>query len=1205
MPAHIAPIEAFPAEPAAPVAVDPPQQAPQQVVKVRRDYNSWVATETMEDYALRYTPQRFRKWSEWRVANTAFGAASFLILEAVGATLLVQYGFINAFWAIVATGLIIFLAGLPISVYAARYGVDMDLLTRGAGFGYIGSTLTSLIYASFTFIFFALEAAVMAYALELALDIPPTWGYLICAVVVIPLVTHGVSAISRLQVWTQPLWLVMLVVPFAYVLLRDPGAFAGVVHYGGESGRHASFQLPLFGAALTVGIALITQMGEQADYLRFMPARTPATRGRWWLGVLVGGPGWVVLGVLKMLGGALLAYLAITHMVPADRAVDPNQMYLAAYEYVFPHYGWAVAATALFVVISQLKINVTNAYAGSLAWSNFFSRLTHSHPGRVVWVVFNTLIAFMLMEMNVFRAMGEVLGLYSNIAIAWIMSVVADLVINKPLGLSPKGIEFKRAHLYDINPVGVGSMALASILSVSAHLGLFGPLPQAFSAVIAMAVAFVTAPLIAWATRGKYYIARQSEPVAVPVAGPVPGSRASDMGSYQRFTVQRCVICEREYEAPDMAQCPAYRGAICSLCCTLDARCGDLCKPHASMAVQWSAALRWVLPRVMWRYLDTGLGHFLLLMLVIAPLLASVMGLLYHQELNTMAQAATDTEVLAAPEVALRSGLLKAYLALLVISGIVAWWLVLAHKSRQVAQEESNRQTGLLVREIELHRQTDEALQTARSVAEQARQVAEEAKRAADQANQAKSRYISAISHEIRTPLNSILGYAQLMGEDAGVPPHRKQAVHVIRRGGEHLLSLIDGTLDIARIESGKLTLDVTPMRFADGLHEMASLFELQAAAKGLAFQFDVLGVIPEVVRADEKRLRQILINLLGNAVKFTAQGTVTLRVRYARELARIEVQDTGPGLTVEEIERIFEPFARGGSGGGSTAAAPGAGLGLTIAKMLTALMGGELTVTSTPGVGSVFHVKLFLPEVHVEALGKAATAPSAWAARTQRVRRGYAGERRRILVVDNEEPDRELLVQLLEPLGFALRQAASGHDALDLLATGYRPHAIFMDLAMPGIDGWETLRRVRQMHLPDVQCAIVSANAFDKALDNDVDIRPEDFIVKPVRHSELLDWLERRLGLQWLYNEATDAPAMPAPASASAAPAPLTYPDATALAALAQVVALGYYRGILNTLDDIERSQPAHGDFVSTMRQLAKQFQFDAMGQILERAPS
>ena len=148
----------------------------QRIDRVRRQYNQWVANQTLEDYALRFTPQRFRKWSTARVANTAFGAASFLILEAVGATLLVKYGFANAFWAILMTGLIIFLAGLPISVYAARYGVDMDLLTRGAGFGYIGSTLTSLIYASFTFIFFALEAAVMAYALELALGIPPTWG---------------------------------------------------------------------------------------------------------------------------------------------------------------------------------------------------------------------------------------------------------------------------------------------------------------------------------------------------------------------------------------------------------------------------------------------------------------------------------------------------------------------------------------------------------------------------------------------------------------------------------------------------------------------------------------------------------------------------------------------------------------------------------------------------------------------------------------------------------------------------------------------------------------------------------------------------------------------------------------------------------------------------------------------------------------------
>ena len=1145
----------------------------QRVIKIRRDYNSWVGSETMEDYALRFTPQRFRSWSEWRVANTAFGAASFLILEAVGATLLVKYGFTNAFWAILATGLIIFMAGLPISIYAAKYGVDMDLLTRGAGFGYIGSTLTSLIYASFTFIFFALEAAVMAYALELALGIAPRWGYLICALVVIPMVTHGVSAISRLQMWTQPLWLLMLVVPYGVVLLKAPDVFSDITRYVGQKGSSSAFDVTLFGAALTVGVALITQMGEQADYLRFMPAKTPQNRWRWWISVLAGGPGWVVLGVAKMLGGALLAYLAIVNMVPLARAVDPNQMYLAAYEYVFSNYPLAVAATALFVVVSQLKINVTNAYAGSLAWSNFFSRITHSHPGRVVWVVFNTLIAFMLMEMNVFQALGDVLGLYSNVAIAWMMAVVADLVINKPLGLSPRGIEFKRAYLYDVNPVGVGAMALASALSVAAHLGLFGPLAQAFSAVIAMLTALVTSPLIAWATRGKYYISRQPD-------GPVDGDDAPGT----RFATQRCVICERDYESPDMAHCPAYQGAICSLCCTLDARCGDLCKPHAALSAQWSGVLRWLLPRRTWPYLDTGLAHFLLLMGVVVPLLASVFGLLYHQQLNDV-PALTDATLPA-----LRAGFLKAYLALLVIAGLVAWWLVLSHKSRQVAQEESNRQTQLLSEqtralqlEIDSHRLTDDALQLAR-------QVADSARHAADQANQAKSRYISAISHELRTPLNSILGYAQLMGEDASIPPHRQQAVHVIKRGGEHLLSLIEGTLDIARIEAGKLALNTQPMQFADCVQEVASLFELQAEAKGLAFVFAVTGHVPVWVRADEKRVRQILINLLGNAIKFTARGRVTFSLRYAREMAHISIEDTGPGMDSAALAQIFEPFARGDAAGPS---AGGAGLGLTIAKMLTDLMGGEMTVNSVLGVGSAFRVRLFLPEIHGRT-DAVKTFPASVRSRPC----GYAGERRRLLVVDNEEADRDLLVQLLEPLGFEMRVASSGHDCLDLLAAGYQPHAIFMDLAMPGIDGWETLRRIRARSARQAMAlAVVSANAFDKGLDNDVGIAPEDFIVKPVRHTELLDWLEKRLQLTWL-----DAAIADMPPAAVEVPPRWVWPDSAALTALLEVVNLGFYRGVLNQLARFETAQPDTCSWVNDLRAMARQFQFEAMGQLIEQ---
>ncbi len=1155
----------------------PPPAPQQRVIKVRRDYNAWVASETLEDYALRFTPRSFRKWSPWRVAHTAVGgAASFLVLEALGATLLLQFGFVNAFWAILATALIIFAAGLPISVYAARHGLDMDLLTRGAGFGYIGSTITSLIYASFTFIFFALEAAIMAYALELAFDIPPAWGYLLCSLVVIPLVTHGVTRVSLLQMWTLPIWLVLLVLPYVYVFQAHPTLASDLRAYAGLDGQGGTFNPLLFGSALTVGVALITQMGEQVDYLRFMPEKTRANRWHWWGAVLLGGPGWVVPGVLKMLGGALLALLALKLAVPADRAVDPNQMYLAAYEIVFNHYGWAVAATALFVVVSQLKINVTNAYAGSLAWSNFFARVTHSHPGRVVWMVFNTLIALMLMELEVFKAIGGVLGLYSNIAISWIMAVVADLVVNKPLGLSPKGIEFKRAHLYDINPVGVGAMGLASVLSMAAHLGAFGPMAEAFSAVIAMAVAFVTAPLIAWATRGRYYIARG------PLAA--PGEPGRYLGSALAGPLRRCVICERAYEGEDMAGCPAYGGPICSLCCSLDARCHDLCKPAAARAgVQMGALLRRLTPRSWWPQLETGLGRYLLVMAVVAPALAALLYLLYEVELRALNTAGAAAAAAAVP--ALKTAFVKAYCALLLVSGVIGWWLVLTQISRRVAQEESNRQTEALVKEIDSHARTDEELQRARLAAEAARGQAEAA-------NQAKTRYISAISHELRTPLNSILGYAQLLDEDPTLPVHRKQAVGVIRRGGEHLLGLIEGTLDIARIEGGKLTLEPKPMRLRESLQQIVHMFELQALHKGLRFEHDIEGA-PVLVRADERRLTQILINVLGNAVKFTQRGRVAFRAAHLRDMAVFEIEDTGPGIAPEDLERIFEPFSRGGQPG-SAGAAPGGGtgLGLTIAKMLTDLMGGELTVSTKLGEGTVFRVRLFLPELR----GQRVPGP-------RPVRSGYEGARRRLLVVDNEEVDRTLLARRLQALGFDVLEAGSGQAALALLqeARSAEPpapvHGILMDLAMPGIDGWQTIRTLRAQGLSDAPVAIVSANAFDKGLENDCGIEATDFITKPVRFDELLDWLGQHLGLQWL------AAASPAPAPPAAAVADAALPTRAQLLALQEMVSLGYPRGVQQALARIETERPECGAWLASVRALAQAFQFEGLQAQIELA--
>lgn len=1118
-------------------------EATQRVVKVRRDYNTWVANETLEDYALRFTPRSFRKWSELRVANTAFGAASFLVLEAIGGTITINYGFTNAFWAILAVGLIIFLTGLPISYYAAKYGVDMDLLTRGAGFGYIGSTITSFVYASFTFILFALEAVIMAYALEMYFHFPLYLAYLLSALVVIPLVTHGITLISRIQMWTQPLWLILMVLPLMMVLHKEPHLLSDLLNFEGKAGT-TEFNIYLFGAATAVGVALITQIGEQVDYLRFMPEKTPENRIRWYACVLAAGPGWVVIGILKMLAGAMLAYLATRYGFAWGEANNPTQMYLLGYTYVFDDLSWVMAATVLFVCVSQIKINMTNAYAGSLAWSNFFARLTHSHPGRVVWMVFNALIAVMLMELNVFQALEQVLGLYANIAISWIAVVVADLVINKPLGYSPPGIEFKRAYLYDINPVGVGAMMLASLLSISAFFGAFGEQAQAFSAFIALMTALITSPLIAWYTRGKYYIARTPEHLTA----------TSDS--------LRCSICEREYEPEDMAHCTAYQGPICSLCCTLDARCNDLCKPEgARVGIQASQLMRKLLPEFIWRPLETGLGHYLLLMIAIMALLAAALGLIYYHQFMLIKDMSSWV-----PQMQLL--FLKIFAVLVFLSGIVAWWLILTSESRRVAQEESNRQTGLLMQEIESHRRTDEQLQ--------------KAKRDADRANQAKSRYITTISHELRTPLNSILGYAQILDADESIPAHRRQAVSVIRRSGDHLLSLIESTLDIARIEGGRVKLNVKPLHFPDTIEQIVRMFELQAQNKGLDFSYQPEERLPLAVRADKRRLGQILINMLGNAVKFTEHGKIIFRVKYAREMAVFEIEDSGPGISVEEIEHIFEPFARGSTKTGGT------GLGLTISKMLTDLMGGELTVKSTLGVGSLFQVRLFLPEVR-------AFTP---ADEVSRVRHhiGYIGERRRILIVDNEKVDRELLVSILEPLGFELREAESGAECLEIL-TSFDPHLILMDLAMPGIDGWETIRRIRRQQLSQAKIAIVSANAFDKGLENDVGIAPEDFILKPIEVDEFLDWVGQSLAIGWLDHE----PPTPLLPPSQQECAELEYPPGEMLRELDELVSLGYIRGILKKIEAIEAQGQHLAEFAQVARRFVGQFQLEALSLLVK----
>lgn len=1167
--------------------------ARQKIFRIRREYNAWVANETLEDYALRYTPRSFRKWSEMRVANTAFGAVSFLALEAIGGAIALNHGFTNALWAILVAGLIIFLTSLPISIHAARHGLDMDLLTRGAGFGYLGSTLTSLIYASFTFIFFALEAAIMALGLQMLLGWPLPLCYVLSSLVIIPLVTHGITLISRLQMWTQPLWLLLWVAPFIAVAWYQPEAYLDFTSMAGRLSGDSGFSWAGFGMATTVVLSLILQVGEQVDFLRFLPEKTPANRVRWWTAVLVAGPGWVVPGMLKMLAGAFLAYLAMQRGVAAAHASEPTQMYLAGFSEVFDAPAWALGATVLFVVVSQVKINVTNAYAGSLAWSNFFARLTHSHPGRVVWLVFNVLIAVLLMTLGVFEALERVLGIYSNVAIAWVGALVADLAINKPLGWSPQGIEFKRAHLYDINPVGLGATLLAAVAAVVAHAGLLGEAWVPWAPFLALGLALMTSPLLAWATRGRYYLARRPQRL---------------WGAGQMV---RCCVCENHFEAEDMASCPAYEAPICSLCCTLESRCHDRCKSRSRAAEQVSDVLSAVLPAQLSRRINFRVGQFLVVFLSMATLLAFVLGAVYHQE------GVGPARVLDGPFV-------KVYALLLLAAAVCAWWIVLASESRRMAQDESNRQNQLLQQEIDAHRRTDAALQQAKELAEAA--------------NQAKTRYVAGMTHELRTPLNSIMGYAQILLKDEPEGGTRRGPLTTIQRSGEHLIGLIDGLLDLARIEAGRLRLDAAPLPLHDFLDEVVRMVQPQAEAKGLDFRLETRGRVPAWVQADARRLRQILLNLCSNAVRFTERGQITLRLDARREVLRFEVIDTGIGIAPQDLERIFLPFERGS--GGRRSSEPGTGLGLTITHLLSELMGGELTVRSVMGQGSTFSVRLYLRDVSASVGRSAATPASASALAPQsdvapgvasgvvpghatagqpassdgtppaawrhtpalahlRPVTGYGGPRRTLLVVDDQPLQRQLLAGLLLPLGFVVREAASGHEALESVREAC-PDAVLLDISMDDMDGWHTARLLRQAGFTEVPIILVSANVFENRPENLAAAQCQDFVAKPVRESELLAALGKHLGVDWLTESPRDAMGamgMTGPARAAAARhAPAEPLPADAVWELHRLARMGHVSALRQALDEWQRAAPGHAAQWQALGRLVDDFELDAL---------
>lgn len=453
-----------------------------------------------------------------------------------------------------------------------------------------------------------------------------------------------------------------------------------------------------------------------------------------------------------------------------------------------------------------------------------------------------------------------------------------------------------------------------------------------------------------------------------------------------------------------------------------------------------------------------------------------------------------------------------------------------------------------------------------------------EAEETAKNANRAKSEFLANMSHELRTPLNGILGYAQILKKHKTLTAQQQHGLNVISHCGEHLLTLINDILDLSKIEARKMELHTSTFHLPNFLDGVSEICRVRAEQKDVAFVYQAHSPLPTAIRADEKRLRQVLLNLLGNAIKFTEAGSVTLEVSKYEDKLRFQVEDTGVGIAPEQLEAIFLPFQQTGS---VKRQAEGTGLGLAISRTWVELMGGEIHVKSDLGQGSTFWFDLDLPEVSDSAGVKEEAEQSIV---------GFEGKTRKVIVVDDKLHNRCILVGLLAPLGFDVIEACNGQECLEE-AIDFQPDLILTDLAMPVMDGFELTRQIRQT--PELQTVVViatSASVFDDDQQQSLGVGCNAFVPKPIREQQLLEQLQLHLNLQWHYDQ---SPAIiPVSVNPESTCETIIPPSATDLANLLDLALQGDLKGIQEQAAKLEQLSQELIPFIRKVQQLAQNFE-------------
>lgn len=458
----------------------------------------------------------------------------------------------------------------------------------------------------------------------------------------------------------------------------------------------------------------------------------------------------------------------------------------------------------------------------------------------------------------------------------------------------------------------------------------------------------------------------------------------------------------------------------------------------------------------------------------------------------------------------------------------------------------------------------------------------QDAMQLADQANRAKSEFLATMSHELRTPLNGILGYVQILNKNSELTPKQRDGLTIIRNSGEHLLTLINDILDLSKIEAQRMELEEDGFSLKEMLESICAIIQVRAAQKNLTFRYEPLSELPVAVYGDEMRLRQVLLNLLGNAVKFTEQGGILLKVGYHNANIRFQVEDSGIGIAPEALRLIFQPFQQADKRG---AKVEGTGLGLAISNQLVNLMGGQIQVDSRAGAGSKFWFELQLTPI------------KDWVDKPKVEERnvtGYRGGPYRVMVVDDRWENRSVLTNMLLPLGFEIEEAVNGQDCLNK-ATSFQPHAILMDLRMPIMDGLAAIRHLRATPpSKDVVIISVSASAFDYDREESLEAGSNDFLAKPFRFNQLIELLNTYLQIEWVYEND------PPPKDMSETAHRIIAPPAADLAVLLDLAKRGNVRALSEQADRLV--QAGYIGFATTLQMLTRNFKLKEIRDFIQQ---